>query len=204
MIDSSIPYFDVVMVRPQEFGPIEVPQLPEGFAYKLYTPGDIAQWSRIEDSVNEFETQAQARSFFMRFFMSHEAELERRMVFVVDEMGKAVADATAWWAEDDALGRVAQLHWVAAMPGYQGKGLGRAVTCKALSLFETEGPQGDIWLTTQTWSHVAIGMYLSLGFCAHRTWEIAGHKNGFDGAVEVLRGVMKPEVIQRFVDTAIG
>lgn len=33
---------------------------------------------------------------------------------------------------------------------------------------------GDIWLTTPTWIHVAIGLYLPLGFCAHKTYRLGG------------------------------
>lgn len=204
MLDKTIPYFDVIMVRPAGAEAVRVPELPQGYAYRLYQSGDIAGWSRVEHSVDEFDTQAQARGYFMRSYLRHPRELPRRMVFITGPDGLPVATASAWWTDDERLGRVAQLHWVGAMPQVQGKGLGRAVTCKALSLFDTVGPAGDIWLTTQTWSHVAIGLYLSLGFCAHRSYGIAGHTNGFAGAVDVLRGVMPRPAFARFMDTAVG
>lgn len=204
MIDKSIPYFDVVMVRPGHLPHVQAPDLPAGYSYHLYQPGDICRWTAVETAVDEFDEESQARAYFEKSFLPYEGELAQRMAFILDAEGQAVADATAWYAEDTALGRVALLHWVAADPRVQGKGLGRAVTCKALSLFAALGPQGDIWLTTQTWSHVAIGLYLSLGFCAHKTYEIAGHTNGYEGAAGVLQGIMPPAVYQQFVDTAIG
>lgn len=204
MIDKSIPYFDVVMVRPAAAGPVKVPLLPDGFAYRLYAPGDEAAWSDIEAAVDEFDTQAQAAAHFGKEFMPHQEALAKRMAFIMDANGNAVADATAWWMDDAQLGRVALLHWVAVKPKAQGLGLGRAVSAKALSLFETEGPQGDIWLTTQTWSHVAIRLYLSLGFVPHRSHWIGGHKNGFDGAARVLKDVLSPETYAQFMDSAMG
>ncbi len=203
MIDKRVPYFDVVMCLPGG-GPLPaVPVLPDGYQYRLYAPGDARGWCAIETAVDEFDAVARAEAYFARVFAPHADELARRMVFIQGPDGDLVADATAWWADDDQLGRIALLHWVAALPGEQGKGLGRAVTCKALSLFPSVGPGGDIWLTTQTWSHVAIDLYLSLGFRAHTTATPAGHKNGFDGAARVLEGVMRPDAYRRLMSTAM-
>lgn len=204
MLDKSIPYFDVLMVRTKEAPPVMAPNLPPGFSYHMYTPGDAAHWSRVETEVDEFDTQDQAMALFSREFLPHEAELPRRMVFILDADGNAVADAAAWWGEDEHYGKIALLHWVAVSPQVQGRGLGRAVTCKALSLFPQLGPPGDIWLTTQTWSHVAIALYGSLGFCAHKHARILGHKNGYAGALPVLREKMRPEDFEAFARNAIG
>lgn len=203
MIDKSVPYFDVVMVRPAGSAAVTVPELPVGYGYKLFTPGDEEAWGRIETSVDEFDAQEKALAYFQKEFLSEREEAARRIVFITGPDGKAVANAAAWWKDDVNLGRVALLHWVAVMPQAQGLGLGRAVCTKALERFDHAGPAGDIWLKTQTWSHVAIALYLSLGFCAHKT-ALLGGKNGFDGAAGVLHGVMKPQVYEQFVQTAIG
>lgn len=204
MIDKSLLYFDVVMVRPGDLPPIAAPTLPDGHRYRMYAPGAAADWADIQSAVDEFDTREQALAHFEREFLPHEAELARRMVFIEDADGRAVADATAWWGDDAQMGRFAMLHWVATRPDAQGRGLGRAVTEIALSLFPDVGPQGDIWLTTQTWSHVAIGLYLSLGFRAHRRIRLAGHDNGYFGAASVLQQVMPPRVFAQFTETAIG
>lgn len=203
MIDKSVPYFEMAMCRPGNLPLPKAPALPEGYAYHLYAPGDIAAWSRIETAVDEFDAEEKARAYFEKTFLPFEEELRRRGVFILDADGQAVADATAWWQEDPGLGRVAQLHWVATLPEVQGKGLGRAVVCKALSLYETEGPRGDIWLTTQTWSHVAIALYLSLGFRAHKHYRLGGRKNGYEQALPILERVMRPEMFAQLVDTAL-
>lgn len=192
------------MVRPGISTPVCAPALPDGFGYKLFVPGDGLRWSAIEAAVHEFESQADALAHFNTEFLPYEGELTRRMAFITNADSRAVADATAWWLDDDSLGRVALLHWVAVMPSFQGMGLGRAVTCKALSLFPAVGPSGDIWLTTQTWSHVAIGLYLSLGFAPHRSIRLGGHANGYEGAARVLREVMPPETYARFIQATVG
>lgn len=204
MIDKSVPYFDVVMVRPAGLVAAAVPELPAGYGYRLYAPGDEDAWSRIETSVDEFDAQEKALAYFQKEFLSEGDEAARRIVFITGPDGGAVANAAAWWKDDAELGRVALLHWVAVMPQAQGLGLGRAVCAKALERFVHTGPAGDVWLTTQTWSHVAISLYLSLGFCPHKTALVGGGKNGFDGAAQVLRGVMKPQAYEKFVQSAIG
>ncbi|MDL2318364.1 GNAT family N-acetyltransferase [Eubacteriales bacterium OttesenSCG-928-A19] len=212
MMDKMIPYFDVVMVRPEadaRGAAYVTPALPEGYRHAMYAEGDMAGWCRIETAVAEFDSEDQARGYFERTFLPYPEELTRRMVFIQDPDGKAIADAAAWWQDDETLGRVHLLHWVAVHPDAQGLGLGRTVVCKALSLFptlglETGGRNADIWLTTQTWSHVAIGLYLSLGFRAHRTYRLGGHENGFEGAARTLEGVMRPADYEKFIETAIG
>lgn len=204
LIDRSVPYFDVIMVRPASLPPMERPVLPQGYTVQRYLPGSEMQWCDIETSVGEFDTEEQAAGYFGREFLPYQEALANRMVFLLDGSGETVATATAWWAQDVALGHIPLLHWVATKPGVQGMGLGRAVTQYALSLFPATGSEGDIWLSTQTWSHVAIALYLSLGFRVHRTHRLKGKQNGYEGALPVLKGIMRPEAFQLLEETAIG
>lgn len=203
MIDKSVPYFPIIMCLPNGTPLPEVPLLPEGYSYKLYTHGNEVDWCAVEVSVHEFDNAEKARECFQETFMAHEPELFRRMVFIVDPDGRIVANATAWWGCDERLGSIARLHWVAVMPDVQGKGFGRAVVAKALSLFSEVGPKGDIWLTTQTFSHVAVDLYVSLGFRIHRSATPSGDKNGYQGAMNVLQSAMRPTVYQRLLSTAL-
>ena len=43
MIDKSIPYYDVIMVRPGFLPSVEAPALPDGYRYALYAPGVISR-----------------------------------------------------------------------------------------------------------------------------------------------------------------
>lgn len=203
MLDKSIPYFDVIMCLPSQVQCPPVPTLPDGYQYKLYTPGDETDWCATEASVGEFDNAPEAMEYFAREFGRHPAEMRRRIAFIQDASGALVANASAWWKDDEALGRIPLLHWVAVRPECQGLGLGRAVTIKALSLFSGAGPKGDIWLMTQTWSHVAIDLYVHLGFRVHQSARIAGHKNGFGGAKKVLGRVMREKTYAKMMLHAI-
>lgn len=203
MIDKTIPYHPVAMVRPADVPPVQHFSLPPGFDMRLYTPGDERHWARIETAAGEFEAEEVALRFFADTFLPHADDLKERLVFITDRQGEPVADAMLWWAEDAVLGRVSRLHWVAVHPDFQGLGLGKLVCKAALSLEPTVGFQKDTWLTTQTWSWFAIGLYLSLGFRAHKSHRLEGHDNGFAAAVAVLQKVMRPKDFALFMDTAI-
>ncbi len=201
MLDKSIPYHVVAMLLPKEQPLPDIPALPNGYAYRFFQPGDEAAWCDIETSVTEFDNPAQAREYFDREFTPYPAQLARNMVFITNPDGVPVANACAWLKADDANEQIQMLHWVAVRPEEQGKGLGRAVVCKTLSLFA--GERKDIWLTTQTWSHVAIELYVSVGFHPHKTAVINRHKNDFEAAARVLEGAMRPKGYARFMYTAL-
>jgi ribosomal protein S18 acetylase RimI-like enzyme len=161
--------------------------------------------------VLEFATQAAALDYFARDFLPYADQIEQRCAFVVDAGGTPVATATAWWA-DSAIGRQGLLHWVSVDPAFQGKGLGRAVACKAVSLLAGLEAGRDVYLHTQTWSHVAIRLYRSMGFylCkADTTAMVFGDgqdpktgPNEYAAAVEVLRTVMQPAEVDELERTA--
>ncbi len=201
MLDRSVPYFDICMCLPKGSKREAPPALPEGYRYKLFQPGDEHAWAEVETSVGEFIREEDALAYFGREFAPYPALLPKRMAFILGPDGEPLATATAWEKTDENLGRVLMLHWVAVKPSQQGKGLGRAITAKALSLYSNTDQ--DIWLHTQTWSHVAVDLYLSLGFRAHKSAVINRHKNGFDGASRTLQGVMRPKSYARFLLTAM-
>lgn len=74
-----------------------------------------------------------------------------------------------------------------------------------MNVFADIGPYCDVVLHTQTWSHVAVRMYHRLGFHMVRTEDQGDNRHAidFDGAIEVLKGVMDAETIRELIDTAI-
>ena len=156
MLDKSIPYKNIIMRMPSDqVSSLAAPVLPAGFRFRLYQDGDAAHWARIETSVLEFHDEAAASHYFLRDYLPFSDDLKRRCVFVVDQDNRPVATATAWYARSE-LGYQASLHWVAVMPAYQGLGLGKAVVQQTLSLFPALDSGEDVWLHTQTRSHVAV------------------------------------------------
>jgi len=192
-MDKRIPHVRITMRRSAALPGLLPPALPEGYTYRLYEPGDGANWSRIEYLAQEFDSEKDGLRHFGEEFLINEAELSRRMVFVADESGRPVATATAWFHREGDVD-IPRLHWVAVVPEKQGLGLGRAVTMKAMSLFPEVGPGGDVILTTQTWSHIAVGLYLRMGFRAKKD------DVDFGRACEVLRSVMREDTYRMFCE----
>lgn len=164
MLDKTIPYYDIIMSASMEdacFHPIV--ELPNGFIYKMYQDGDEQHWAELETSVQEFENKEEALSYFNRVFMPYKDTLPSRMCFILDADGNYVATASAWFKTDN-IRRYAVLHWVSTSPKTQGFGLGKAIVIYALSKFPALEQEKEIFLHTQTWSYIAVGLYGKLGF----------------------------------------
>ena len=217
MLDKSVEFKSIIMRldnNQEESAGENIAEngLPPGYTFKFFEPDDVKHWSRIETSVLEFETEQAAESYFMMSYMPHIRQLEKRCLFALNPDGLPVATATAWYA-DSELGHQASLHWVAVCPEYQGKGLGKSVTRKALSVFQSLEPGAPIWLHTQTWSHVAVRMYHSLGFNVARTDRLANmntrsgiikiYENPFDEAMRLLTTVTDAEFVRKLIETAV-
>jgi len=168
------------------------PTLPDGFSFRLFeNEADIAHWCRIEASVNEFDSEDQARTHFEKEFGAQLAELQRRCIFIVNQDGLPVATAMGWFSGGAIKNR---LHWIAVSPQYQGLGLGKAVSQMAVTVCAKFSPGQTIWLSTQTWSHRAVVMYGKLGFRMIKNDMGIEMKysyiGDFDKAVEILRAVL--------------
>lgn len=213
MLDKSLEYKDVIMrLDKNEYHNIDDTILPDGFTFRYFAPSDVKSWSRIEASVHEFDSEEEARLYFERAYLPYSSELLKRCLFVLDPTETPIATATAWFA-DSELGHQPNLHWIAVCPEYQGLGLGKSIVKKALSVFQILEPNYPIWLHTQTWSHIAIRMYHSLGFNMVRKESLA-NKNTRDGkpkiyqneyldAMQVLKAVMDEKYIDELMSTAV-
>jgi len=207
MLDKTIVYKNLIMrISHEEIPKAGQAMLPAGFSFSFFKEGDECHWARIEASVLEFDNPEKALEYFAKSFLPHIDELKQRCIFALNPEGLPVATATAWYA-DSEIGRQAALHWVAVCPEYQGLGLGRAITQKALLEFQALEPNCDVWLHTQTWSHPAIKLYHSLGFKLLRTEKLARgnndpriyYDNDYDDAIEVLRIVMDESSIKALI-----
>jgi GNAT superfamily N-acetyltransferase len=190
----------------------EEPILPKGFAFSFFMPFDELHWGRIETSVLEFPSENDAIHLFKKSFLPHTDELQKRCLFVLNPDGVPIATANAWFV-DSKLGHQASLHWVAVCPDYQGQGIGKAIVQKALQVYAALEPNQPIWLHTQTWSHIAIRLYHSLGFNLVRNERLAKFKpgiakpkiypNDFNKSIQVLKAVMDEEYIDELLITSM-
>lgn len=162
MLDKSVPFLNILMCRPPE---AELPlfELPEGYAFSMFQPGDEKEWAEIEASVLEFPRGVDALVHFEKRFLYAPHELERRCLFIEDPQGKKIATATIWW-EYSGKRRDPWVSYVAVMPQYQGLGLSKALLSRLLQLSEEIEGKRKIYLHTQTWSHRAVKLYEKFGF----------------------------------------
>ena len=192
MLDKSIEHMPVIMHRKAGTAIPEF-NLPKGFKFVHYKGGDEKSWAKIETSVLEFDDELDALLYFQKDFLQVPSEAERRCVFIENDKGEKIATASAWHAYT-GIRRDSIIHWVAVKPGYQGLGLGKAIVSKVMLLMKDIEGDKDFYLNTQTWSHVAIRIYIKLGFYITGEKNLIGRANDkYPKNIELLKsmGVLK-------------
>lgn len=161
--DTRIKYYPLFMER-KDLENIPQYDLPEGYRFVFYQPGDRDAWIAIEMSAKEANTYEQGLEFWNQFFGGKDEELVNRMVFIETEEGEKIATATALY---DDFGRdktnAGWLHWVAIKREHQGKKLARPLVSHTLQVMKELG-YDHAQLSTQTCTWVACKLYLNYGF----------------------------------------
>ena len=160
--DRRIRYFELMLERDLD----DLPQyeLPAGYHFEFYHPGDRDNWIAIEQSAKEILSYEKGIKVWDDYYGTHEQELPDRMVFVVNEGGEKIATATAYY---DVMGNDNSgdgwLHWVAVKREYQGKGISKPLIAFTLNrLLELGYTHAKI--PTQTYTWLACKIYLDFGF----------------------------------------
>ena len=208
MIDKKIEHRKILMVMDgQKAAAVPEPALPEGYKFRFFSgEEDIAHWCRIETSVLEFDSEADARKSFESEFGDDVEQLKKRCIFIVNNENLPIATSMGWFSKVNFTNR---LHWIAVCPKYQGLGLGRAVSQKAVAICAKLSPDNEriTWLSTQTGSHRAVMIYHKLGFNMTNKPIHAGERNAyiddFDRAFDVLAKVLKPDELESLKRTAL-
>ena len=177
--DIAVPYYHLALERdlPHEPFPVE---LPEGYSFVFYRPGDKASWIDIELSSKEVSDPAAGEKAWGRYFEPHESEIKERMVFLMAPNGQKVGTATAYYdnfsADDGVLG---WLHWVGLKQEVQGKHLSKPLIGFTLNRLMEMG-YSRCHISTQTITALAVKVYMDFGFAPtekslreeHEGWEI--------------------------------
>lgn len=196
MLDKSVAYKRIIMKLDYQKNHFSKENtLPKGYFFRMYEDGMEKEWAKTETEVLEFESEEKALSYFKKDLLPFKEQLKKRMVFVMNEENIAVANACAWYIDYKGIHQ-AQVHYVAVRPQYQGLGLGKAVFMKALSLFPMYEPGEDIYLHTQTWSHVAIRMYLNMGFRLIKDDLLGYHDEDYQQAVKILESIYDEQTMR--------
>ena len=160
--DSRIPYYELMLE--QELTDIPEVELPKGYHYENYQPGDREAWITLEMTAKEFASYAEGEEAWQRYYAGREKELETRMFFVVDESGQKRATATAFYdIRTGDNGQTGWLHWVAVRRDAQGKGLSKPLITHTLQYMKKRGYSRAV-IPTQTTTWLACKVYLDLGF----------------------------------------
>ena len=162
-MDKTLPYYGVIMIK-EDLADYPIYTLPKGYSFSTYEPGDEEAWADIEVSVGEFESRQDALDYFKREFAPYPKELKKRCVFVRDKKGEFVGTTTGWYGNLLSQEAMPRIHWVAVKPKHQGRGLAKALMTKTFDILKDIHCEGEVYLTTQTWSYKAINMYLEFGF----------------------------------------
>lgn len=130
------------------------------FTIREYQPGDEVSWTYIQTDADRYNSIKS--TLFAHEFGSDQSEHKRRILFAVTPDQELVGTSAAWWGSSsaDEWGRV---HWVAVLPRWQRRGIGRSLlvaTCHRLR----EVGHRKAFLTTSPVRLEALRLYLSIGF----------------------------------------
>lgn len=196
MLDKSMPYYNIVMRRPQGVKIPEKPQLPEGFTfvdYSFSTEENAASfhraWAEILVEVLEFDNLVEATEYLNTHYLIHQTALAERMFFIKSAEGALVATLTNWWHEFPVY--EPSMHWVAVLPSYQGLGLGRALIQEGVRRMVALEGDRDVYLHTQNWSVAAIGLYMDAGYIIEPLAAFANYKNDFVEGIKTLKNMVR-------------
>jgi GNAT superfamily N-acetyltransferase len=135
--------------------------LPAGFSLRGYQPGDEAHWLRIHlaaDRVNPITPE-----LFQRQFGLDEKLLSQRQCYLLNPRAEVVGTGTAWFNDSFKSARWGRVHWMAVVPEFQGRGLGKALLAAICRRLRELGHE-QAYLTTSTARVPAIRLYLKFGF----------------------------------------
>jgi len=135
--------------------------LPPSFTIRYYHAGDAETWVAIQREADPHHVIN--RGLFEREFGGDESALSRRQCFLCNTTGQAIGTATAWF-NDNYDGRpCGRVHWLAIVPGSQGRGLAKPLLSAVCNRLRELG-HSRTYLITETVRIPAIRLYLKFGF----------------------------------------
>jgi GNAT superfamily N-acetyltransferase len=134
---------------------------PDGYGLRWYQPGDEDTWVQLH--VATVPEMRITRDVFIKEYGTDARVLAQRLGFLTDLAGHAIGTAAAWIDQEYQGKTCGRVHWVAIVPGYQGRGLSKpllsAICQRLLHLGQTAA-----YLVTSTGCVPAINLYRSFGF----------------------------------------
>ena len=141
----------------------DVPEfaIPAGFSLRWYKPGDESAWFGIQKQADRYNPITP--EWFEGEFGFDREPLRQRQCYVLNDQGEATGTGTAWFDDDFEGARVGRIHWIAVVPEYQRRGLGKAIMTQLCQRLNEFGHTRS-YLITSTGRIPAIKLYLRFGF----------------------------------------
>lgn len=151
---------EISMGRP-DFADLPQYELPPGYRFRPYQPGDDAVWTTIQRAAEPYNTIDD--DLFERQYGDARDELPQRMWFVQTEDGDDVASISAWWARGrDVPNDRGRIHWVVVRPDHQRRGITKPMMTVAMERLSLSHPSA--MLDTSSGRPWAVKVYLDFGF----------------------------------------
>ncbi len=196
MLDRTIPFYNMIF-RLDAWNPSPI-SLPPGIHIRTYRPGDADAWARLHTETGDFDTPADAYTYFVNTYIRDSAIYDR-IFFAEDIAADAVVGTCTAWRDPayrNPNNTVASLHWLAVTEAAQGCGVGRALTCTVLNAFAARGEM-PVYIHTQPWSLHAIALYTDLGFRLQKSDSFAHYENQFADAYRTLKQHLPANIFHR-------
>ena len=165
-LEKTLKYYELLMTYEDTSNFFKC-DLPVGFHYEFYKPGDENEWVDIHISSGEFTSYDKGMEYFHQFYDSFINELNKRLIFIVNNNGEKVGTATISKLLKKEDGYDAAVDWVAIKKEYQGQKLSKPLISKFISLANELG-HNKLVLHTQTHTWLAAKLYLDFGFEPYR------------------------------------
>ena len=188
MLDRTIPFYNTILKC--ECCQHKEVILPSGVSIVAYENGYEKAWAELEYSVGDFDSLEEAENYFVATYMQEQALLSN-ILFLLDEEKSVVGSCIAW-QDKRKDSYVSSLHWLIVDEKYHGMGLGKALCCATMNIFE-EHKNFPVYIHTQPWSWKAIFLYLSLGFKLQKAVTFSHYENEYYKAMAELERIVTAE-----------
>ena len=196
MLDRTIPFYNTIL-RCANYQYKDA-VLPKGFSIVPYKSGYEKAWAELEYSIGDFESLEEAESYFISTYLQN-GSMMNNILFLLNEDNQVVGSCIAW-QDKRKESIVSSLHWLVVDEKYHGMGLGRALCCATMKIFE-EQANFPVYIHTQPWSWKAIFLYLSLGFKLQKSDSFSHYENEYYQAMAELKKIVSEkqfELLQEF------
>ena len=135
--------------------------MPSGYRIRRAVAGDEGHWVTVEVAAGEFRDEDSAWQRMTQNFGSF-ATTDDAVFLLESPDGDVIGTATATTDEFEGR-RQGQVGWVGIAPKYQGQGLAKPLLATVVNELANRGWK-EAFLTTQTTSWRAVGLYLGFSF----------------------------------------